>query len=377
MGPLLIIFELLSRQITGRAATIDRLKPIEGRYLSDVPLSLATSTHVRGQNNMTTEAAPQTRRVDISCTTTRPTRLIAVAVEAAGGDDYLFHAVEKHTAQTWSGKVRAFSADAALLDSFVQIRSEADFEDRIRFLVQLPRRSPLWLYQNEIRTVLPRCAVHGPARDDAEVMAAANAGMPTDEAMAQPEQISLPPLVVAADGSVRGKHTGYGWLASDGQYGLHGRVDSKSLIGGRAPLVAELRAIDDAVRKLTRRRLTVFCDNSYAVSMARKWMSGEEILPAGYTTDRGNGKPAGLVTARRRIHLNRERLDIRWIRSHQGEPLNEGADALARLASRYIKADSGLTPCGYRERARGLAVAFAEEFRRLAAANGADLRRSA
>ena len=315
--------------------------------------------------------------MDTSWPTVRPARLIAVAIQAAEGEDFLFHAVEKYTDQTWSGSVQAVSADAALLDIFVQLRSEADAADRIRFLVQLPKRSPLWLYQNEIRTALPRCTVQGPARDDAEVMAAAHAGLPALDAIAPPAQISLPPLVVAADGSVRGKHTGYGWLASDGQHGLHGRVDSKSMIGFRTSMVAELRAIDDAVLKLTGRHLTVFCDNSYAVSMARKWMGGEEILPQGYTTDRGNGKPAGLVTARRRIHLNRERLDIRWIRSHQGEPLNEGADALARLASRYARGDSGLTLSGYRERATGLAKAFAREFRRVAADGGADIRRSA
>jgi len=172
--------------------------------------------------------------------------------------------------------------------------------------------------------------------------------------------------MVAADGSVRGKHGGYGWLASDGQYGLQGRVDSKTLIGPFASLVTELRAIDDAVRKLPGRHLTVFCDNSYAVSMARKWMDGKEIFPSGYAIERGNGKPAGLVTARRWIHANRERLDIRWTRSHQGAPLNEGADALARLASRYIKDDSELSADEYRRRAEGLATAFAQYFRRTA-----------
>ena len=127
-------------------------------------------------------------------------------------------------------------------------------------------------------------------------------------------------------------------------------------------MVAELRAIDDAVRKVPGRRLNIFCDNSYAVSMARKWMDGQQILPEGYRTERAAGKTAGLLIAQRRLHLNRARIDIRWTRSHQGEPLNEGADALARLASRYIRGDSGLSPTEYRRRARGLAEAFAAEF---------------
>jgi ribonuclease HI len=210
--------------------------------------------------------------------------------------------------------------------------------------------------------------VQGPSRDDAELMVAAHSGLAAVEAApAQPEDLTLPSLVVSADGSVRGRFSGNGWLASDGQYGLRGRIDTKAIIGPQSPLVAELRAIDDAVRRLTRRRLTVFCDNSHAVSMARKWMAGEDLLPRGYITERASGKTAGLVTASRRMYLNRERLDIRWIRSHQGEPLNEGADALARLASRYVKGDSELSAAAYRERAGGLAGAFAAEFRRRAA----------
>lgn len=98
--------------------------------------------------------------------------------------------------------------------------------------------------------------------------------------------------------------------------------------------------------------------------MARKWMAGQQILPEGYSTQRGSGKLAGLVVAQRRLHRNASRLDIRWTRSHQGEPLNEGADALARLASRYIRGNSGLSAADYRRRAKGLADAFAAEFRR-------------
>ena len=52
----------------------------------------------------------------------RPTRVVAVAVQPADGDDFAFHAVEKYTDQEWSGTIPALSADAALLDVFVQIR---------------------------------------------------------------------------------------------------------------------------------------------------------------------------------------------------------------------------------------------------------------
>ena len=44
------------------------------------------------------------------------------------------------------------------------------------------------------------------------------------------------------------------------------------------------------------------------------------------------------------IHAQRDRLTPIWVRSHQDEPLNEGADALARLTSRYATGTSELKP---------------------------------
>jgi hypothetical protein len=49
----------------------------------------------------------------------------------------------------------------------------------------------------------------------------------------------------------------------------------------------------------------------------------------------------------------------------QGEPLNEGADALARLARRYAADPCDLTPTEYHRRADSLAEAFSKEFNRL------------
>lgn len=317
---------------------------------------------------MTTELSEWTPFVEAPRSEARPIRRIAVAVQPTDGDDFVFHAVDgDDPTLNWSGTTQATTADSALLDVFVHLRLDVHPLDRIRFLVKVPRRSLIWAHVDELRSALPRCTFQGPGPGDAEVMMAAVAGLPPEpapSAVPSVEELSLPALTVAADGSVRGRFCGYGWLASDGQYGLQGRVDSRKLIGRRASMVAELRAIDEAVRRLAGRHLTVYCDNSYAVSMARKWMDGQEILPEGYSTERAAGKQAGLVVAQRRLHRNPARLDIRWAPGHRGEPLNEGADALARLASRYVKGDSGLTPGEYRERAQGLADAFAAAFRR-------------
>jgi ribonuclease HI len=102
--------------------------------------------------------------------------------------------------------------------------------------------------------------------------------------------------------------------------------------------------------------------------MVKRWMAGDDVLPQGYTTYRENGKTPGLVEARRLIHHARDRIHVAWVKGHQGEPLNEGADALARLASRYALGRSGLDADEYRRRAEDLAKAFSAEFNRLRSA---------
>jgi len=92
--------------------------------------------------------------IDASYSSARTMRQIAVAVQAADVDDYICHAVEEFAERTWSGRVQALSADAALLDVFMRIRREADRADRMRFLVDLPSKSPLWVHQNAVRAAL-------------------------------------------------------------------------------------------------------------------------------------------------------------------------------------------------------------------------------
>ncbi|MFZ2242573.1 MAG: hypothetical protein WAV90_23995 [Gordonia amarae] len=92
-----------------------------------------------------------------------------------------------------------------------------------------------------------------------------------------------------------------------------------------------------------------------------RWKSGDNALPRGYTTERAVGI-AGLVEAQRRVRKHRNRIDIQWIRGHDGHLLNEGADALAKLARRYRLPGSGLTESEYHRRAEGLADSFASAF---------------
>lgn len=295
-----------------------------------------------------------------------PPVIVAVAIEAADGDEFVYCAVEaKPDGQKWIGVISAPTVDVAFLDVFCAVRAAVGPADRIAFRVAPPDGSRLWRHWEELRAAFPRCTFQGPGPHDVEAMSAAVEGLPPVANSARDPRragYSLEPLTVATDGSVRGKYTGYAWLASDGRYGLEGKVHPRSLVGPERVLISELRAIDDAVRTLTDRRLTVLCDCQGAIAMAQRWMNGEEILPKGYTTERKLGRTAGLLVARKRIRRQRDRLSFQWVPGHKGEPLNEGADALARLASRRVRGHSGLNAAEYRKRAEGLAEGFAAAF---------------
>lgn len=175
----------------------------------------------------------------------------------------------------------------------------------------------------------------------------------------------LDPVIVATDGSVRGGVTGWGWLASTGDFNMTGFRHHKRQMSTDFALVAELRAIDDAVRSLSRHRsISIVTDSQNAVEIVTGWLQGSTRLPAGYSTDRRKGgKVPGLVAAQSRVHRDRDRISISWARGHTGEPLNEGADALARLASRRYLPGCDLTLAQYRARAVELAEAFAAAYR--------------
>jgi ribonuclease HI len=195
-------------------------------------------------------------------------------------------------------------------------------------------------------------------------MRAACAGLHADrphaDRPATPQETG--PVRVATDGSVRGKVTGYGWLASSGEYGLMGFRHSRKQIGPKEVLVAELSAIGKAAQKFRGREITMLSDSKLAIAMVKRWMAGEFVLPEGYRVYRENGKTPGLVTAQRMIYAERDNIDPLWVKGHQGDFLNEGADALARLASRFVLGGSGLDNAEYHRRAQGLAESFSAAY---------------
>ena len=172
------------------------------------------------------------------------------------------------------------------------------------------------------------------------------------------------PVCVATDGSVRGRFTGCGWLASSGEYNLLNSRHSRKLSGHEAVLVAELRAISLAVRNLRGRDITLLIDSTSALEMVNRWAGGDDLMPRGYSIYRESGKTPGLVRAQRMIYEERAKITPLWVKGHSGHPLNSGANALARLASRYARDKSSLDLAEYRRIAQGIANSFAQEFRR-------------
>lgn len=293
------------------------------------------------------------RPIDVVAARPRPTRSVAIALARCSESRYRYAAASVE--HRWTGSVEAESVDTAVLDVITRVR-EASGGERIRFVVQVPARSTLWALRDEIALLMPGVWIERPRLSDGELVRQACAGL--REATAAPTG----PVWVATDGSVRGRITGYGWLASSGEYGLQGLRHSTKLIGPKVVLVAELRAIGAAVRQLRGRNITVLSDSKFAVATVKRWMAGDDVLPEGYAVYRESGKTPGLVRAQQMIYEDRDSITPVWVKGHRGEPLNEGADALARLASRYALGDSGLDGAEYHRRAQDLAETFSREF---------------
>lgn len=284
-----------------------------------------------------------------------------VRITLRQNDDQPTYSYEAFTAfDAWAGTVTADNAEAAIHETLCDCwRQRPKLAKKpINAVVDAPRGKIMPQYLPELEALHPGLSLTLHKGSISNLLASIPKSsvrnrLPTTES-------DLPPVIVATDGSVRGDITGFGWLASTGDFNMTGFRHNSRQMGYDLPLVAELRAIDDAVRALSQHRhITIITDSQNAVDMVTAWMQGSMLLPPGYNTDkRKKGRPPGLIAARSRIHQDRQRISISWTRGHTGEPLNEGADALARLASRNHLPGSDLTLTQYRTRAAELAKSF-------------------
>lgn len=125
----------------------------------------------------------------------------------------------------------------------------------------------------------------------------------------------------------------------------------------RFVFAAELRAVKKAVRR-HHHEVHILCDSQGVVNLVQAWQRGEDLDMPNFGWD-------GLDTFRRFVLAEPDRFTISWTKGHAGHPLNEGADALARLASRTLI--DGLSKARATDRAVGIAAAFSKKMRKVAA----------
>lgn len=307
---------------------------------------------------------PQARPKAVDLAYARPRAVESIAIDVSA-TSVGYRCIAVGESWSWSTILAVPNPDVAVLDVISKIVAGDHAGRRIRFVPNLPGRSPLWRHAGQIISDSGDWWIERPDRRDSALIAAAMDLRSAASTAPQPVSPGAP-VTVATDGSVRGKHAGFAWLASSGDYGLAGYRSSSQTVGTDETLVAELCAIGDAVSQLPGRHLTVLCDSQNAVTMARRWIRGDSVLPAGYA----DAEDVALEVFRHRIFAERSRLEIGWVRGHSGHPLNEGADALARLASRKQRGDCDVSGDEYGRRALGIARAFAAEFRRSGALTG-------
>lgn len=175
-------------------------------------------------------------------------------------------------------------------------------------------------------------------------------------------RVSLPigkePLFAASDASHDRTGGGLGFVTSAGHWGMRRWLKRTNRhlpdpSGKSKVLVAELRAALMAINALGEhaRRATLLLDSKPAIHYLRAWQAGKvEEMPEGYSLrPRTSGAQPRLVQLATRIAALPE-LSIQHVKGHSGHPLNEAADALARLANR--------NPPDKQARAEGLVKAF-------------------
>lgn len=159
---------------------------------------------------------------------------------------------------------------------------------------------------------------------------------------------------VATDASYRHGLVAWAWVSEHGGWSLRVRQQPRILRSGLVSM-AELAALYMALQHHDARSrstpLTLHSDSETALDWGRRWLAGDVALP--------EFDHLGLWSRRciGRLSVEPKPTTLVWVRGHDGHPLNEAADAIARLGTRM--AVDQLTKAQVAERATGVAQAFA------------------
>jgi ribonuclease HI len=239
----------------------------------------------------------------------------------------------------------------------------------VSVVVALVESARLWSFTEELEALFSGVTLTPYTDADHALRAAALAAL--EPAPAVPTQRDpLPALSVATDGSASRGRVGWGWLASDGQHDLGSKKPAKEECDRRGHVVlAELRAISEAIAALPGRPLKIRSDSKVAIGLVREWMQGSDRLPGWYAAAHYSAtRRGGLPWMQQQVRKEAHRIDICWVRGHAGDALNEGADSLAKLARRAPEGTCGFTTDDVPARAKAIADAFAPERHQLATA---------
>lgn len=148
------------------------------------------------------------------------------------------------------------------------------------------------------------------------------------------------PLTIAVDGSYKLtvgdrviKPMSWAYLTTGGLYGLGTSIVPGTVVGEQRWLQAELRAIANALHVIDGEQpVTIVSDCKDALGFMTLWRDGHRVWPAGYNPERAGGRESTLGRLARRAREGRDLITLQWVPGHQGHPLNEAADALARMA---------------------------------------------
>lgn len=148
------------------------------------------------------------------------------------------------------------------------------------------------------------------------------------------------PVTVAVDGSYKltvadkvSKPMSWSYITTGGLYGLGTAIVPGRIVGDQRALQAELRAIAAALQVVgAQRPVTVLTDSRDAISFMTLWRDGHDVMPGGYNTERAGGRESTLARLARLARESGDRITMCWVRGHTGHPLNEAADALAKMA---------------------------------------------